>query len=358
MLSTSLPNLPGHLSVLQAAFPTSIGSFSVSSPGSEPTVSLATFWGTDIKVFKSDQTGRAPAEVGRFQRPERQRNVPPEDRRGSTSRDVEAAFGQGWENLWNGEVENKRIAELEGVQADTFLLLSDSRPAPVLKALDSMFPKAIKTGILTAPTPFITNRPNTLLLNGTVIQSGTIGIAIKGLPSVYKTDFGLEPMLEPVTITSAKGNMLLEIDGANSNPTQVLINAIQQRGGTGLTKEEEFYLGFLDNGDVKRVIRILSGDPSRGAMSLDMEDSIITGQVVQFMHRAATPRNNLPLVDSIIFTSLSRSEQMDNHSMGVPRVMDGFIASSEDGFVYSNPLSSICTAPDATTTISWVPAVI
>lgn len=95
--------------------------------------------------------------------------------------------------------------------------------------------------------------------------------------------------------------MLLEIDGANSNPTQVLINAIQQRGGTGLTKEEEFYLGFLDNGvrfpqngkkkiasafayylqDVKRVIRILSGDPSRGAMSLDMEDSIITGQVVQ-----------------------------------------------------------------------------
>lgn len=76
------------------------------------------------------------------------------------------------------------------------------------------------------------------------------------------------------------------------------------------------------------------------------------------MHGAATPRNNLPLVDSIIFTSLSRSEQMDNHSMGVPRVMDGFIASSEDGFVYSNPLSSICTAPDATTTISWVPAVI
>lgn len=33
--------------------------------------------------------------------------------------------------------------------------------------------------------------------------------------------------------------------------------------------------------DIKRVIKILSGDPSRGAMSLDMEDSIITGQVVQ-----------------------------------------------------------------------------
>lgn len=146
MLSTSLPDLPGHLSVLQAAFPNSIGSFSVSPPGSEPTVSLATFWGTDIKVFKSDLTGRAPAEVGRFQRPERQRSVPPEDRRGSTSRDVDAAYGQGWEKLWNGEVQNERIAELEGVQADTFLLLSDSRPAPVLRALDNMFPKAIKVG--------------------------------------------------------------------------------------------------------------------------------------------------------------------------------------------------------------------
>lgn len=146
MLSTSLSNLPGHLSVLQAAFPTSIGSFSVSPPGSEPTVSLATFWGTGIKIFRSDLTGRAPAEVGRFQRPERQRNSRSEDRRGSTSRDVDAAFGQGWEKLWNGEVEGDRIPELEGVEADTFLLLSDSRPVPVLKTLDSMFPKAIKVG--------------------------------------------------------------------------------------------------------------------------------------------------------------------------------------------------------------------
>lgn len=76
------------------------------------------------------------------------------------------------------------------------------------------------------------------------------------------------------------------------------------------------------------------------------------------MHRAAISQNNLPLVDSIILTSLSRTEQMDSHLMGVPRVTDGFIASSEDGFIYSNPLSSICTAPNATTTISWGPAII
>lgn len=119
--------------------------------------------------------------------------------------------------------------------------------------------------------------------------------------------------------------MLLEIDGVNPNPTQVLINAIQQRGGTGLTKEEEFYLGFLDNGvsflkseksvfpdylqDVKRVIKILSGDPSRGAMSLDMEDSIITGQAVQvskenMSHELMESSCTGPLLLKITFPSL------------------------------------------------------
>lgn len=71
------------------------------------------------------------------------------------------------------------------------------------------------------------------------------------------------------------------------------------------------------------------------------------------MHRVAPSQNHLPLVDSITLTSLSRSEQIDSHLMGVPRIVDGFIASSEDGFIYSNPRSSICTSPDAATTISW-----
>lgn len=62
----------------------------------------------------------------------------------------------------------------------------------------------------------------------------------------YK-NFQLAYIAEIERFLRAKGNMLLEIGGVNPNPTQVLINAIQQRGGTGLTKEE-FHLGFLDKG--------------------------------------------------------------------------------------------------------------
>ncbi|TYJ53415.1 hypothetical protein B9479_005962 [Cryptococcus floricola] len=354
LLSTSLPDLPAHLAAVQGISPQSIGSFCVSPPGSEPTLSLATFWDADITLFKSELSGRAPAEVGRFQRPERQRETRSEDLRGSTQSDVEGTFGQGWESIWKGENSVEKIAGLEGVQADSFLLLSDSRPAPVLGALDSMFPTAAKTGLLTAPTPFITNRPHTLLYNKEILQSGTIGLAINSNPTT-KTDFGLSAMVEPVTITSARGNMLLAIDGINSNPTQLLISAIQQRGGTGLTKEEEFFLGFLEGGKVKRVTRIVSGDPGRGAMSLDTEEPLLEGQTVQFMHRSAIlfPQ---PLARSITFTSLPPADQIGDHPIGTPRVSEGFLASSEEGFIYSNPQSWVCTAPGAVTTTSWYKA--
>lgn len=46
-----------------------------------------------------------------------------------------------------------------------------------------------------------------------------------------------------------------------------------------MKKKNSVFPDYLQ--DIKRVIKILSGDPSRGAMSLDMEDSIIAGQVVQ-----------------------------------------------------------------------------
>ncbi|WVQ74964.1 hypothetical protein IAR50_004572 [Cryptococcus sp. DSM 104548] len=354
LLSTSLSDLPAHLAAVQSVSSQSIGSFCVSPPGSEPTLSLATIWDADIRLFKSELSGRAPAEVGRFQRPERQRKARSEDLRGSTQSDVEETFGQGWESIWKGEDGVGRIADLEGVQADSFLLLSDSRPGPVLSALDRMFPAATKTGLLTAPTPFITNRPHTLLYNKDILQSGTLGLAIKSKPTT-KTNFGLSAMVQPVTITSARGNMLLAINGINSNPTQLLISAIQQRGGTGLTKEEEFFLGFLEGGEVKRVTRIVSGDPGRGAMSLDTEEPLLVGQTVQFMHRS-TIHSPQPLARSITLTSLPPADQIGEHPTGTPRVSEGFIASSEEGFVYSNPQSWVCTAPGAITTTSWYPS--
>lgn len=42
--------------------------------------------------------------------------------------------------------------------------------------------------------------------------------------------------------------MLLKIQGQNGNPTQTLMSAIQRRDpGVKMNKDEEFYLGFLEN---------------------------------------------------------------------------------------------------------------
>ncbi|OCF57225.1 hypothetical protein L486_04681 [Kwoniella mangroviensis CBS 10435] len=352
LLSTSLQHLSQHLPVIQNHLPNSIGSFSITPPGHEPTLSIATF-SDDARIFRSDLTGRPPAEVGRFQRPSSQRSQREEDLKGTGQGQAEALLaGEGWAGMWKGEAREQRIAELEGVTAESFLLLTDGRPTPVLKALDAMYPAASKVGILTAATPFITNRPYTLLHNGNIFPSGSLGLAFKSRPKV-NLNFGLTPMTEPAVISGAQGNMLLSIEGTNSNPTQVLIAAIQKRGGSGITKEEDFYLGILENGEVQQVVKILSGDPSRGAMSLDMEDSLLAGQTIQFMHRETAVSSPQPKPDTITFSALGRSDEEGELGTGSPRVVDGFLGLSEGGFIYSNPISSICTAPGAVVTASW-----
>ncbi|WVR07518.1 hypothetical protein IAU60_004560 [Kwoniella sp. DSM 27419] len=288
LLSTSLPDLPGHLAVLQKHLPTYIGSFSTTAPGQEPTIALATFSDAEIRVFRSDLTGRPPAEVGRFQRPESQREKREEDLKGLGQGEAEARLaGEGWAGMWRSELAVERIAELEGVQADSFVLLSDGRPGPVLNALDAIYPSA------------------------------------------------------------TKGNMLLSIEGANTNPTQMLIAAIQRRGGTGITKDEEFYLAILEDNKVVKVVQILSGDPSRGALSVDMEEPLVAGQTVQENVKVAAASPS-----ALTFSALGRTDDNDDVKLGQPRVVEGFLGSSEGGFIYSTPTAAICAAPGATCTIT------
>lgn len=40
-----------------------------------------------------------------------------------------------------------------------------------------------------------------------------------------------------------------------------------------------------------------------------------------------------------------------SHEYGDPRVLEGFLGMSEDGFVHSGTISSICTVPGSTA--SW-----
>lgn len=56
-----------------------------------------------------------------------------------------------------------------------------------------MFPHSIKSGLITAPTPFLTGRPHTLLMNKEIYSGGSVGLALP-----YKLDIGLELNLEPM----------------------------------------------------------------------------------------------------------------------------------------------------------------
>jgi hypothetical protein len=52
---------------------------------------------------------------------------------------------------------------------------------------------------VTAPTPFLTGRPNTLLLGSNIFSSGTIGLAISSQQSTL-VEYGLDVLSEQYTI--------------------------------------------------------------------------------------------------------------------------------------------------------------
>lgn len=103
-----------------------------------------------------------------------------------------------------------------------------------------------------------------MIYGPTFHETGSVGLALHD-ETQPEVDFNLEPMTEPTAIETcaifvhhdvergeltqgrSRGNMLLTFEGG-ANPTQSLITAIQRRGGQGLGKEEDFYLGLLHNG--------------------------------------------------------------------------------------------------------------
>lgn len=80
--------------------------------------------------------------------------------------------------------------------------------------------------------------------------------------------------------TRSEGNLVNELD--NRNPTALLISAIEESALAGkATKDDQFYLGVLRDGDLWQVHRVVSGGPSRGTMALDTETAPGEGTSVQ-----------------------------------------------------------------------------
>lgn len=81
--------------------------------------------------------------------------------------------------------------------------------------------------------------------------------------------------------------MLLAIDKGNGNPTQALMAAMAARPDAKQRpqqiKDEEFFLAFLnETGRVtEKVVKVLGGDPGKGAMSLELDEPIVKGSKVK-----------------------------------------------------------------------------
>lgn len=131
----------------------------------------------------------------------------------------------------------------------------------------------------------------------------------KGIVSLARQPSFCEKLIHVWPSHSAEGNMLIRLSPPNSNPAQALIKALnsmppsqshnpipsQAKSASAgisagkLNKEEEFFMALWSEAGeagskrmiMNQVTRILSGDPSKGALSLEMTESLRVGQKVQ-----------------------------------------------------------------------------
>ncbi|KAI5455377.1 hypothetical protein NCC49_000191 [Naganishia albida] len=423
LLHPELDDISSIVSTLQKLPHPSIGSIALAAPTQSPTtatVSIATFTPTSsterITLFRSDLVGRPDAQVGKWQRDSFLRetmtgtngakNKRPEDRKGEDVGEMErvmlglgvsggsgtaAGAGidhrvMGWNALWRS---GRDVSEHHGdslpeeltdvSEISSMILLADGTPDALLRMLNQRYSAVQKLGLVTYPTPFLTNRPFTFFHNETVYDHGAVGIAFSGIQGSISGGVeypGLEPLGPVEEIAQAQGNLLLRLapssssttttTGTISNPTQALIKAINtfratlkgesleaQRPAEAMTaaqgisigkgmKEEEYYLA-LYSGESEtpyQVVKIMSGDPSRGAISLEMEEPLLTGQRVQFMHkpRATAPSSFTPRHDEVSFHTVPQEEYTSpSHAIRAhaQASQPGFAVGSEGGFFFS-----------------------
>ncbi|KAL1407358.1 hypothetical protein Q8F55_006780 [Vanrija albida] len=359
--STSLPaaSITPLLDIL-AAHPNAVGSFHL-SPTQTPEVSVSTFTPEKgeaaVKSWHLSETGRAPPSVGKWRRPGEQEYV--EDDAGDSIGSLEDRLKDGgWDGLWKAQGESARIDVGDAKNVGTLVALTDATPAPTLEALDA-FPAAAKLGYVAAPTPFLTGYPFTLFHGRKVLQTGAVGLALPK-PADVAVEYGVESFAAPTRVKAARGNLLLTIEGPNPNPTATLIAALHVRDkgkAAGLTKDESFWLQIKDPKTSElRVVHILSGDPSRGALSLDTEIPLVPGQEVQFMCRTGALPLPEPLGGALRFVALARTDDVAVAAKeGAPQTIDGFLVSSEGGFICSpaGVPTAVITVSGAAGTAGW-----
>ncbi|KDQ62165.1 hypothetical protein JAAARDRAFT_189527 [Jaapia argillacea MUCL 33604] len=343
---SDLSSLVSHLTSISSQ---SIGCLSAPAPHSPShtwiSCSIAVFDKRIVTPFRSTIPGRAAVQVGRWHAFRKKGDVVSPGQEAGLEENVN------WDDVWNKNVEQKALPdELQSLKpgdVNSVIFLSDSAPEGISNSL-SAFPHATKLGLLASSTPFITGRPVTLFHNKNIYSSGAVGLALHGgsAPAVDAHFHGLQPVSSTLTVTNSEGNLVHTLD--NLNPSKLLLDAIKKSGiQQEMVKEDDFYLGALGDGKLSQVYRIMSGDPSRGTMSLQSGAAPPEGTPVQLFYKPNSLIPHAPPLKPCYGRSLSFvTSPLDLLSEEIPevpgvgvddlRVINGaFLAASENGWVLS-----------------------
>ncbi|KAH7923827.1 hypothetical protein BV22DRAFT_1035883 [Leucogyrophana mollusca] len=282
-LSANAPELSMLVSRLTALSPHHVGCLSAPVPGVALSCSVAAFSRNEAVSFRSTIPGRAEPQVGRWHAFRKKEETTAasltdiqEDKNGSVK----------WDDVWDRSVGFDALPEelraLRPESVTSVIYFSDRAPEGVSNSL-SVFPRAMQLGLIASSTPFVTGRPVTLFHDNQIYSSGAVGLGLttSKAPASSVEFPGLICLTPPLVVTRSEGNLVNELD--NANPTRLLLNAIRKHGidDRNSFKEDDFYLGVVEDGQLNQVYHILSGDPSRGTIALQSHAAPPVGAVVQ-----------------------------------------------------------------------------
>ncbi|KXN73559.1 hypothetical protein CONCODRAFT_77303 [Conidiobolus coronatus NRRL 28638] len=157
----------------------------------------------------------------------------------------------------------------------TLLLGTDGHPDQYLEAISNSLPHLKIVGLSGGPTPFINGKATSLIYNGKVNEEGIIGVILPPSANIStKLVYpNIQTLGEPLTITKARGNIILEMN--ESNATQHLLKSLQTTNiPSSQYKHIDFFLGLLPKDCTESpqdisIYRIQSGSPTKGTMAID-----------------------------------------------------------------------------------------
>ncbi|GAA5982571.1 hypothetical protein JCM10908_006702 [Rhodotorula pacifica] len=273
------------------------------------------------------------------------------------------------------------IAELRDEDPSSvreLVVLTADRIQPFLAAL-SRFSGASTVGMVGTSTPF--HAPDgaaySLFYGEESASAGAVGVAVVDAAADHRSKRfslsygGLAPVGEAYQVTSAQGNIVLSLSGQNA--ARLLLNAVNDLFGTSAAnlpaaqrtheKEKEFYAAIFDSepkfpldlGQARLVARIMAGDPSRGAMSVETEEEVKRGSYIVFLHQPDSASGAVVLSNlaenQLAFVAVTPSDVGPHRSasecpaQGVVEAPRHFLAASENGVVFSAGVSGPARPP-------------